>query len=274
MTKLYYNFKKMCILVFKWTGLSVLLRYISDVYEVKCNAPKANFDELKKGWSIIVITDGHNKDCLDKLIQTAGLELKDSPYEIIIVGPPNLDINSYKNYNVIHFPYRELLLWGVPGFISRKKNAGAKLAKYDKLAVSHDYVSFLPGWKKGFDQFGDFTVGTNIVLNQNGKRHRDWITFDYPGIGQAMIPYDKSCNKYQYLNGTYFVVKRNFFLENPIDEKHRWGEGEDVWWSMKIREKTNFSMNTLSSVIYSKLKPNPSERWQRNSEKLKLELEK
>lgn len=266
--KIKYYFKKACIRLFEYTKFNSLLRSISDWYETKYNSGEKVSNPPLSGWSIIVITDGNNSECLDLCIESVQKELEGSPYEIIIVGPPRLKINpSHDKTHLIHFPYKELLLWGVPGFISRKKNLGASISKYDKLVVTHDYITFTQGWKKGFDEYGGFTVGTNIILNKDGSRHRDWMTWDYPEIGQALVPYNKSCNEYQYLNGSYFIVKRNFFLDNPIGEESRWGEGEDVWWSMKIRKIATFSINTLSTIQYSKQKSDPSQKW---SEKNKL----
>lgn len=251
-------FKKVFVRIANITRLNKVLRYISDKYEKKQNPINTNKNmPVKTGWSILVITDGKSKESLDIFIKSAEKELKNSPYEIIVVGPTKLDLSYFsKKIPIIHTPYKELGLWGVPGGISRKKNFGAQFAKYDKMVISHDYVVFTPGWKKGFDDV-DFTAGTNVVLNKDGKRHRDWITItiDPPFIRYNFVPYDKSHNEQQYLNGTYFFIKRDFFLDNPLDEKLRWGEGEDVYWSIEIRKKIKFTMNTKSTVSYSKLKP-------------------
>ena len=57
-----------------------------------------------------------------------------------------------------------------------------------------------------------------------------------------------------YISGTFFCVKKDFFLENLLDESLVWGEGEDVEWSLRIRDKTQFKMNCMSTVKYLKLK--------------------
>lgn len=274
MKKIQYYFKKICIISFQYSGFTKLLRKISDWYEVRNNIKNVT-PSLSAGWSIIIITDGNNNDCLNKCIESAERELKNSLYEIIVVGPPSLKISEDHDLkHISHLSYKELLLWSIPGLITRKKNLGASISKYDKLVFTHDYIVFNPGWKSGFDEFGDFTVCVNIMLNKDGTRHRDWMTWDHPEVGQALLPYEYSCNKYQYVNGAYFVVKREFYLKNLLDEKLRWGEGEDVEWSLRIREKTNISLNTKSVITYSKQKPSISTRWQENSKKLASILQK
>ena len=36
--------------------------------------------------------------------------------------------------------------------------------------------------------------------------------------------------------------------EFPLDENLVWGQGEDVEWSKRVREKYDFNMNTNSTV--------------------------
>ena len=45
-------------------------------------------------------------------------------------------------------------------------------------------------------------------------------------------------------------------MQNPLNEKLFWGEGEDIEWSKRVRQKTEFKFNNLSSVIYNKEKVN------------------
>ena len=119
----------------------------------------------------------------------------------------------------------------------------------------HDYVGLESDWLKGFNAFGDkWEVCMNVVLNKNNTRYRDWCGWDYPGIGPGLLPYDGYI-KEMYISGTYFCVKKYFFIENLLDEKLFWGESEDVEWSLRVRDKTQFKMNTKSKVKFLKLKP-------------------
>ncbi len=244
-------------------------RLISDYYEKKHNPTSAVAltENTQKGWSIIVTTSGKDIETLKKLIDSVKKELDSSAYEIIFVGPANLDL-SYPGTPIRFVAFKELD-WGIPGWITRKKNLGARAAKYDKIVVTHDYIQLMSGWKKGFDAFGDnFEVASNVFINKDGSRHKDWITYDHPVAGRGSLPYHAEATKFQYLNGAYFVAKRNFFLANPLDEKLRWGEAEDVEWSKRIREITTFRFNKNSAITYSKQKPGDNEKWQEGTKKL------
>lgn len=257
------RFKQRVIYANGRLGVNSLLRRLADAYEGSMNrGPEAAVPPAIPGWSIVVITDGKSGACLDRLIASAKAELSGSPYEIVVVGPKSLDLSHVaSDIPLTKVLYREIIMWGVPGSISRKKNLGICHARYDKLVVTHDYVALAPGWKKGYDAFGDFDAAVNIVLNLDGKRYTDWVVDEYPGVGQALLPYDRSAPEYQYLNGTYFVAKRDFMLENPLDPNRRWGEREDIEWSSRARAKTKFRLNRESVTTYSKLKPALAEKW-------------
>lgn len=251
--------------------LKKILRVCADIYEKSFNkTPQQSKIASIEGWSIVVITDGKSNSLLEKLIMSVHKELDGSRYEIIIVGPPRLTLSTTLiNFNLIHIPYRELKIPYVSGWITRKKNIGISAAKYNNVVVTHDYVLFKPGWKKGFDSFGDFDVCTNIIIDMDGERSTDWLTWDYPDIGQALVPYDKECSMYQYLCGIYFIGKRQFLLQNPQLEHLRWGEAEDIEWSKIIREKTVFKLNTKSTIQFAKKKWKLTQEILEQTEKLK-----
>lgn len=244
-------------------------RILADRYERSQNAflYPSKTTEATPGWSVVVITNGANNESLLALIESVKTELSGTPYEIIIVGP--LFLSSGRERGIIrHIPYRELKLPFVSGWITLKKNIGVRASRYDKIVVCHDYIILKKGWKNGFDSFGSFDVASNIFLNKDGSRHKDWITLDYPGIGRGLLPYHAECTKYQYLNGAYFVVRRDFFLENPLNEQLRWGESEDIEWSRRIREKTIFRFNPESAITYSKQKPGNNAEWDLGTKQL------
>lgn len=254
---------------------------------------------IKKGWSFCVVAAPGNEYIVNQCINRIYNEFGNiDNYEIIIVGNINLNLKNLIKVKVL--PFKEEFFspnltkisiskfirtkdiktfFYKTGAICHKKNLAAKNANYDKLCIMHDYVGLEKGWKEGFEEFGDdWDVSMNIVLNQNNNRHRDWMAWDHPSIcddskgsGACLIPYDKY-TKYMYISGTYFCVKKDFFLANPLDEKLFWGEGEDVEWSLRVREITRFKMNNKSSVKYLKLKdvedaPN-CESWERNRKKM------
>jgi len=233
---------------------------------------------MKKGWSFCIITAPGNKKTLLSCIESISSEFCNTGnYEIIVIGGENLgakfneelirfvDFNeeffSLRLSNIRRFLKEKSLkrLFLRTGAICHKKNLAAKLAKYDKLCVMHDYVSLEKGWRAGFEKFGEtWQVSMNVILNKDGSRHRDWMIWDHPLIknknSQAcLLPYNEF-SRYMYISGTYFCVKKNFFLDNPLDEMLFWGEAEDVEWSLRVRDKTKFRMNTSSKVKYLKLK--------------------
>jgi|SRR3989344_1042794 len=250
------------------------LRYIANTYETIFNPTPKTPPEAKDGWSVVVITSGRSEESLRRFVTSVYNELSGTNYEILVVGPPKLDLSHFhENIKLRHVQYRELLLWTVPGAISKKKNFGVKHAKYDKVVISHDYLYFLPGWKEGYDTFGDFNVCTNVVLDMYGNRHMDWVTWDYPGVGQSLLPYTKECTEYQTIGGNYFVVKRDFFLENPMNENLRWSEDEDINWSFSIRKKIKFRVNAKSRVQHSKFKKGVFGNWLEGTKKIEKILQ-
>jgi hypothetical protein len=229
-----------------------------------------------KGWSFCVVTAPGNESALLSCIEAINLEFSNlENYEIIVVGDTNISVNKLDKVQVIHFS-EEFLSLGISniyrfirersvkrllyrtGAICHKKNLAAKKAKYNKLCMMHDYVALEKGWRKGFDKFGEeWNISMNVINNKDGSRHRDWMSWDHPAfinrLSACLMPYDRY-NKYMYISGTYFCVKKAFFLDNLLDEKLFWGEEEDVEWSLRVRVKTVFRMNIASKVRYLKLK--------------------
>ena len=203
-----------------------------------------------------VITDGNNDSNLIKLINSiASLNIPN--YEIIIIGNTNI---SMKNINIIPFDESIKKAW-----ITKKKNLITKNAKYENIVYTHDYIFFDSDWYNQFLKFGnDFQVCMNRIENLDGTRFRDWclcmwydnVISDIVGIDRkCLLPYDIiDLSKYMYISGTYWVAKKDVMLEFPLDENLNWGEGEDVEWSKRVREKYNFSLNKNSIVKLLKQK--------------------
>jgi hypothetical protein len=169
-------------------------------------------------------------------------------YEIIIVGSyigefsGNIRFIEYKD-DSINFN------------ISIKKNLISKESKYENIVFLHDYIIMDKNWYDGFLKFGnDFDVCMTKIYNSDGTRYRDWCLWkddvnNFVKKNNYLIPYNiKSFTKFMYISGSYWVSKKNFMIENPLNEKLKWGQGEDVEWSIRIREKTEFKLNTHSSV--------------------------
>ena len=250
------HFSKNIKTVFSLKTILVLIkktkRWCLDRYELWRNRSNKKIIPAKKGWSILIVTDGKSQ-YLPKMIESVDKELSSGDGEIIVVGPPRMSFPINIKTKLIHIKYRSF--GKLPAFITLKKNLGVKAAKYDKVAICHDYLKFVPEWLNGFKKFGDdFEVCSNKITAFDGSRYNDWSTLDYPDIGMGLLPYNIECAKYQYISGTYFVAKRDFYLQNPLSEKLRWGEAEDAEWSRRVRVKTIFKFNPYSGVIFLKQK--------------------
>lgn len=196
-------------------------------------------------WTIGIVTDGSQDErlqiVLDSIYKAASFT--EDAYEVIVCG--NTKIQTCK---VI--PFDE----GVkPGWITKKKNLIAHFAKYKNLILMHDYIAFDDNWFKGWHAFGDeWDVCMNPIINADGTRFRDWMGWT-PNL--RFIDYnDRSQLNQMYISGSYWCAKRKYMLENPLDEKLCWCQGEDVQWSLELRNNWNYQMNTYSKVNLLKFK--------------------
>jgi hypothetical protein len=244
------------------------------------------------GWSFCIVAAPDNEVILSKCIQSIQKEFSnETRFEILVVGTGALkDQLQFKSVKFLEFNEEVFApdlrnirrairdrsmrrIFYKTGAICQKKNLAVKHAKFDKICLMHDYVGLEPGWKAGFAEFGaNWEVCVNQIKDIDGRRHRDWMSWDYPNVGPGLLPYH-AYTEYMYISGTYFCVKRDFFLLNPLNERLFWGEGEDVEWSLRVRGKTRFAMNKSSIVKYLKPKPKgdcpncPS--WEESTKKLK-----
>ncbi len=232
-------------------------------------------------WSFCIVTNNNDSN-LKLVIDSIFNELKNREFEIIVVG--NSNINFGEKINHIPFPEEKKLknidfkmsikklkiIYKIP--ISAKKNIAVKNTKYENLCIMHDYVLLKSGWIDGFTKFGyEWDICSNIILDKFGMRFLDWVVWDHPDLeGPGYLPYDAS-SPYVYVSGTYFCVKRDFYLLNPLHNKKNWGYGEDVEWSKRVRKITKIKFNPHSTVLVNKDKGVWSHegQWKINTEKLK-----
>ncbi len=197
-----------------------------------------------------IITDGNSTNKLNIIINS--IEKENIPnYEIIIVGGEKIE-----KENIIHIPFNENIK---PKWITKKKNIITENAKYENIVYMHDYVKLEEDWYKGYLKFGNnFNVCMNIIKNSDNSRFRDWTLWaadKYVQSPRFLIPYDLiHLTKLMYISGAYWIAKKYFMLENPLNENLVWGESEDVEWSLRVRNKIEFDMNPFSSVKFLKFK--------------------
>jgi len=171
--------------------------------------------------------------------------------EIIIAG-------SYKSSDKFQYGFSGLGAKTIltDGWLPKKKNLVAKMAYHETLVLLHDYYLFHPEWYEGYYRFGDkWDICSNPQYLLNGKRHfTDWVLWDHPTLPRyhSLDYEDWSQTKYQYISGGYFLVKRDFLRDNPINEAMPPGSPEDVEWSLRVRDKAEIVCNPLSTVRHNK----------------------
>jgi hypothetical protein len=173
-------------------------------------------------------------------------------YEIIVIGG---DDNYQGDNDVTFIGFDDVT---IPGRFTTKKNIITERAKFENIVFSHDYLTYDSDWYKGFLKFGnDWDVCMNIILSEEGHRFRDWLVWDDPDICYdvdgfshriALPPYDYKKFQYMQISGFWWIAKKWLMQKEPLDEKLLQGMGEDVEWSMRVREKYNYVMNTHSVV--------------------------
>jgi len=208
---------------------------------------------MKQPWTFGVIY-GNNPVFLSKII--ASIEEQKIPeYEIILIGDSSLTNHIEEKNNIKKINFNENIL---PMWITRKKNIIAHLALYENISVHHDYVSLAQGWYENFNEFGyDWDVCMTRIQQLDGTRFRDWVRWD----PVEFLDYkDNTQTQNMYVSGSYFCIKKQFFINNPLDERLIWGHGEDVEWSKRIRNTWNYKCNWKSKAILCKHKdPYPLE---------------
>lgn len=177
-------------------------------------------------------------------------------FQIIVVGGDE----SYKEYDILHIKFDETIK---PMWITRKKNLITENAKYDDIVYMHDYVILDSSWYKNYNS--NYDVCCHKILNSDGSRFRDWClnelyTQTFRNVGMILpnrnmiIPYNHNFSKFMYISGSYFLAKRYVMKEFPLDENLIWGQGEDVFWSMNVLSKYDFTLNDKCQVKFSKYK--------------------
>jgi hypothetical protein len=190
-------------------------------------------------------------------------------YEIIIVGGPAVTtgrhtFSLHNRDDIVHVPFDEET--GIKGkgkqwcdenqikqggWITKKKNLITETAKYENIVYFHDYHAFMPGWYEGYLQFGDdWDICMNLINDIWGNRFRDWISWDHPRYPKRglMDITDKEAAKHAYISGSYWVAKKKFMQENPLNEELVYGDAEDLEWSLRVRDKAKYVMNPHSVV--------------------------
>jgi len=218
-----------------------------------------------------IITDGNNDHFINEIIKS--IENNNIPnYEIIIVG--NTKIEKNDKIQIISFDESIKDKW-----ITRKKNIIAENATFENIVLLHDYVKLEEDWYEGFLKFGnDFEWCINKIKTIDGRRFRDYTLFPYRHIynyssgnikeyfsNHCLLPYDFinniKINKYMYISGSYYVIKKEIALKYPLNESLLWGQGEDIELSRNLHiQGIIIKCNPFSTVFFLKIKE--SKHWE------------
>lgn len=196
-------------------------------------------------WCFGIITGGNQESYISQMIDS--IENQNIPkdkYEIIVIGSCDL---QRQNLRVIKFNENVKPMW-----ITAKKNTITKLSKFENICYMHDYIVLDNNWYNNFKIFGeDWDVCMNAIKNLNGTRFRDWVLW-----APRFVNYDDLERTHDmYVSGSYFCAKKSFMIANPFDESLSWGQGEDVEWSLRIRNFWKYRCNPQSIVKFLKQKP-------------------
>jgi hypothetical protein len=202
-------------------------------------------------WTFGIITGYQDTERLKSTIENI-VSLDIPEFEILIVGGDRNDFFvDFPQVKFIDFDESQKPLW-----ITKKKNIIANLAIYENMVIMHDYHVFEKNWYVNFKSFGtdwDICSCPQYLIN-GGRNPMDWSLWDKPGHGRAWsLDYDDwSQTQYMYISGGFFIVKKHVMLEEPLDESLGWNEGEDVEWSLRIRNKYIMKCNKNSIVRHNK----------------------
>lgn len=162
------------------------------------------------------------------------------------------------------------------GKITKLKNSITNNAKNDIIVYLHDYIYFTKDWYKNLVKFGfNWDILCNPVVNEDGSPFRSLCYWDKPGLGRAWTCYEKWAGTnginfegsphfvknfenfdYSrcYINGSYWIAKKRIMQICPLDEEIKHLEGEDVQWSLRIRNRCKIAHNPNSIVKTLKYK--------------------
>ena len=204
-----------------------------------------------------IITCADTSKHLEQVIQS--IRQQQIPeYEIIVIGGHRID-----NVRWVYFDESKK-----PNWITKKKNLITQHARFPTIVYLHDYISFSENWYKSQVDFGEnWDICLNRVENLDGTRWRDLCYWDYPGLGNKWTCYEPWCSngmefngtphlieaqqfdkRYIYINGSYWIAKKRIMEQCPLNEELGWGNGEDVDFSIRVRNKADIKYNNKAVV--------------------------
>jgi glycosyltransferase involved in cell wall biosynthesis len=210
-------------------------------------------------WTFIICTHNPNQERIEDSINTI-LDLRIPKFEVIVIGGG--EIKNQFSQNIRFIPFDES---SKPGWITKKKNHAAQLAKFENLCILHDYYAFDKDWFAGWGQISDdWDICCNKISLINGVRDwTDWCLWDHPTFNHGPISYDEeNLTNFQYVSGGFFCVKKDFILKHPLNEDLVSHGEEDVEWSLRVRNFAKIKFNKHSSARHLKFHRN-MKKWRK-----------
>ena len=203
-----------------------------------------------------IITAGDADDRINRIIDS--IEYLEIPkYEVLIIGNAKV-----KRVNTRVIEFTEML--NGQGWITKKKNLIIYEANYEVIVFMHDYFIFCTDWFTHLKNSKSFDVAMSAITGPNGERYRDWVIWphnenvlDLLVVGhRCLIPYDIDyLTEFMYISGAFWISTKRFMSENLLNESLMAGDGEDVEWSLRIRNSAKIVMLNHTRVL--SLKANP-----------------
>lgn len=178
-------------------------------------------------WSFGIVSDGRkNARILEIIDRIAGFGIPNC--EIIICGPaPSGELPECVTV-IDDTPFYEDIR--IP--LCKKKNAIARHAKYDNLAIIHDRIMFSKHWYENMKDYGNYFdyLVPEILDEETESRHViDNARYYRTTFGRFRVPTDgRSWSETSYMDGAVIIIKRGIYLAHPLAEYLHWGEKEDV----------------------------------------------
>ena len=208
--------------------------------------------------SFAIVTDGKNDHHLQNTVNSI-LDLDLDSFEIIIVGQSEFP-NPHLKCVAFDDSVRD-------GWITRKKNLAVSQSIGDIVVILHDYMKLNKDWTRSNVEAlsnSNWDVAMCKITNPDGTRWVDWALWAQNSVGirwwfnrtlANLVPYtSKNLTRFMYVGGAVMMVRREFMLNNPLDENLTWGEGEDVEWSLRVRKFWNYKMFPEISITSQKQK--------------------
>lgn len=224
-------------------------------------------------WSFGIITNGTREAWLENMIRSIRQQ-KIPHYEIIVCG-------RYFDRKEPDFRYIPFNKRDDKGWITKKKNIIARVAKFQNLCIMHDRIFLGEKWYKGMKKWGNcFEVLAVPQLSiETKERFGDWVCnkdFDAKKANN-FLPLKEGCLEYKDWDkdvpgyAAVIIIKKFIFLENGFSETLYWGKQyDDLLLHQDIYSKGYILRMNPDAITCSKTKSVVDFRWYYEFNSLKL----